>query len=395
MATILDYVKNTSAPFTNEPLNRVDSLVFSWLSYLRIPEHVPEACTTVGISLKDLAATDVDQLVKGVHDPADSKALLAACAASPRFSDVIASRAIDDWSADRETQFSAITFTLPEGGAYVAFRGTDDTLVGWKENFNMGYAAAVPAQVSACAYFEEVAKALTCDLWLGGHSKGGNLAVFAYMNADDVARIWVKRCFSHDGPGFRSAATSAPTWKSDDSLVDRTIPQESIIGLLLGGAAESATIVKSTNPGILQHDPFSWVVEGTDFAQTQAQSYEAYVVNKRLSTWVSDMSHADRERFIDVLYSLVQSSGEVTMSGLIASVANGSLESMLAQLGALPQSERDFFAEQIEGLATELLIGPAPETPKTPEEKANAAVDVVEDRTARFNDRMAKLESFL
>jgi len=410
MGNIVDYVRGASASFAQEPLNRVDSLVFSWLAYARIPETLPDACGAEGIRLAQaFAPANRLALVAPLYDVASSEALLAACAASPRFADVVVCRAVDTWSREREVQFSATCFVLPDAGAasaagaggagaadgftYVAFRGTDDTLVGWKENFNMAF-QIVPAQRAACDYLENVAAAVAGPLYVGGHSKGGNLAVFAVNTCAAGVRERVVHCFAHDAPSFTPEVRAAAGWTGTDALVDKTIPEESVVGLLFESSARDVTVIRSTSPGFLQHAPFSWVVEGRDFATARAVSYDSYRANKRLNAWLTTLDEAERERFVEVLYKLANATGEVTMSGLTDSLQNGSLELALQRLDGLPAEDRAFFMRALEDLVATILLGPAPvdAATQTPVERVADAQDKMDDITARFDDRLAKLD---
>ncbi|MBQ9067522.1 MAG: DUF2974 domain-containing protein [Eggerthellaceae bacterium] len=394
MANIIEYVRSTTSTFADLPLNRVDSLVLSWLAYARIPEEIPAACTPEGADLAEICGqANLLGLVAPLYDPRASEDLLRAVAASPRYKDVRATRAVDTWSREGQVQFSATTFTHPAFGCYVAFRGTDDTLVGWKENFNMSF-QTVPAQKAATEYLEEVASQETGALWIGGHSKGGNLAVYALNTCSAATRERVERCFAHDAPGFTDHARTEVLWANADDKVDKTIPEESIVGLLFDTQTTGVTVVRSTNPGILQHAPFSWVVEGQDFACANAVSYDAYRTNKRLNAWMDTMDKAQRERFVEVLYKLANATGEVTLSGITSTLKDGSLDLALRRLDGLPEADRAFFLEAVDDLVATLLLGPAPTNPQTPTERADDAKDKVEDITARFEDKLSKLDKF-
>ena len=395
MANVVDYARTTRDTFYERPLNEVDSLVFSRLAYLRIPEELEASQTNLGLTLAQIGNSDeIVSLVAPLHDPTSSEKLLRACAISPRFSLVRVCRTQDKGSVANQMQFSATTFMIPGGGAYLAFRGTDDTLFGWKESFNLGFSVAVPAQLAAREYVEAAARELDSDLWVGGHSKGGNLAVFGAMTCSDAAHGKIKACYSHDGPGFNEAAIAGQPWKNDWSLVHKTVPQESLVGMLLQENGPEPVVVRTTRPGIMQHSPFYWVVEGNHFATANSITYDAYRRNKRLNSWVRSMQPSQRERFIDVLYRITRDTGEVTLSGLIAGLDNDSLEFMLKGLDSLPASDKQFFTNQLEELAATMLLGPAPKEPKNEAERANLAQERVSDAQAKFNDRLSKLESF-
>ena len=394
MANIIDYVRETTSGFGEEPLNRVDSLVFSWLAYVRYPED-SDVRTADGMPLSEVFVEGtLTGLTASLHDPRSTEELLLAVAGSPRYADVVACLHSEQSSKKAEKQFSAITFRLPGGGSYVAYRGTDNTLVGWKENFNMAFSTAIPSQVTSTSYLALAAEQTSGPLWVGGHSKGGNLAVYATMTVGDDVRGRIERCFTHDGPGFTDEMRADARWAGAYELVDKTIPEGSLIGLIFESRDVEMQIVRSTNSGIMQHAPFSWEVEGDDFAVERAISYDSYRTIKRLDSWLDGMGADERERFVEILYKLVQASGEVTFGGLKQSLADGSLKLMLSRLDGMPEDDRKFFMDAAEELVATMLLGPAPANPKTAAEKVDAAGDAIDDITARFNDKLSKLEKY-
>lgn len=394
MANIIDYVRSCKDTFEDRAPTRVDSLVFSWLANMRIPEAVPSSLTPQGASITDIFLdTNVLDLVAPLHDPKSSETLLSMCATSQRFSQTRACLAADEWSERDVRQFSATTFLLPHG-AFIAIRGTDDTLIGWKENLQMAYLPTIPAQKSARAYLEDVASKVDGPLWIGGHSKGGNLAVYAAMTCSPQVRARIQACFTHDGPGFLDETLADPAWAGDTSIVDRTVVEDSLFGLLFAHQDPAPIVVRTSTPGIFGHSPFSWIVEGDDFATTPGVSYDAHRNGKRLNAWILAMSTDERERFIEILCKLARSTGEMTFSGLGQSIANGSLDIMLRRLDGLSDDDRQLFYGQIEELVATMLLGPAPTRPETPEEHVDAAADKLDDISAKFNDSLSKLEKY-
>ncbi|MBQ9058749.1 MAG: DUF2974 domain-containing protein [Atopobiaceae bacterium] len=393
MADIIDYVREQQDSFAERPLNRVDSLVLSWLANFWIPDALTEIRSEKGMSLSELLEKSrLTEMCAPLHNWEASEKLAQAAAASGRFSSVIACLHEENWSQKNEEQFSATSYRIPDGSTYVAFRGTDNTLLGWKENFNMAFQSPIPAQASAHAYLSRVAQSCEGPLYVGGHSKGGNLAVYATMRADESVRKRVTRCFSHDGPGMTAATTHDAAWTDAWELVDKTIPDQSLVGLLFEEHWQDCTVVRSSKPGLMQHSPFTWLVEGCDFSCDKAISYDSYKTNKRLQSWLSEMNAAERERLVEVLYKLVRASGEVTFSGLVQSLSDGSLNLMLQRLDNLPEADRAFFIDAAENLAATMLLGPAPTQAETPTERASDAASRIDDATARFNDRLSELE---
>ena len=395
MATIIDYVRTYQHAFEDRPLNRVDGLVFSWLANTRIPEHVPAACTGTGMTIAGFGGQDnVLDLVAPVYDPTSTENLLRACAASPRFGNIVVCHAVDEWSQTAQEQFSAVTFLLPQG-AFLAFRGTDNTIVGWKEDFNMSFCSAVPAQEAARRYVEQMSETLACPLWLGGHSKGGNLALFAVARCNPLARLRVERCHVYDAPGLSTEMVASSSWDDAVPLIRHTVAEESFMGLLLDSHGVEPEVVRSSNSGVFQHAPLSWIVEGDDFVASEAVTYDAYRINKRLTAWMESLSTEERERFVEVLFDLIQTTGEVTVTGFLDSISKGSLDVMLRKLDIIPEGDRAFFVGALGDLAATMLLGPAPKNPQTPEEHVEVAADRIDDLTARFNSISSKLDKLV
>lgn len=212
---------------------------------------------------------------------------------------------------------------------------------------------------------------------------------------DPLTRLRIERVFAFDAPGLSKQAVALSFWNDTVGLIDRTMPEESLVGLLWSTPDVEATIVQSTNMSILQHSPFSWTVEGDDFATVRALSYDAYRMGKRINGWMESLSASDRERLVELLFKLVRATGEPTASGLLQSLATNSLDLVFQRLDGLPADDQAFFKNSLEDLAATILLGPAPANPQTPSERANAAVDKVDDLTAKFNSTQAKLDKLL
>ena len=309
----LTYTRERMDAFAERPLCAVDSLVFSWLAYARLTGLKERARTHEGIALHELLrAEDFDFMFGTSWDPAGSRDLLFAVCASPRFRDARLTdfRFRTDESA--EEQFAAMSFALPHGATYVAFRGTDSTVVGWKEDFNMACQGVVPAQVEAVAYLNEVAALTTGPLYVGGHSKGGNLAAYAAAMAAPEVFARIERVFSHDGPGFHRTFVESAAYQRLLPLLDKTVPKSSMIGQVLSESSELAcTVVESDNFSLLQHNPFMWHVdvETCAFVPADGLSASARYFNSTLDAWMDKYPLEDRQRFIDTLFDVIGVTG--------------------------------------------------------------------------------------
>ncbi|MBQ3193409.1 MAG: DUF2974 domain-containing protein [Oscillospiraceae bacterium] len=311
MANILDYVKwRGDLTFTQDGVNAVDALVFSALSYICYGCRVQGEPDTP-VVLKDAAESyfaleNHEERCRVKHD----LDLLHLAAGSVRFGNAQIVRYRDELIPEQETQFAAMTFLLDDGSMFLAFRGTDYSLVGWKEDFNMTFQQTVPAQRLAQQYVRDVALEYPQPMYLGGHSKGGNLAVFAAARSSPMLQSRIHGVFSNDGPGFTKYLMGDPGYLAMVPKIKTYIPQSSVIGMLLEHE-EPYTVIRSKNVGLLQHDPYSWEVLGREFIPVQEITESSQFVDATIKTWFADMSNADRNQLVDVMFTLL-GSGEVS-----------------------------------------------------------------------------------
>ncbi len=348
--TITDYVERTLASFDSSPFTPVDSLVLSWASYFRVVPDVPAAATPSGARIRNLLLAEFFPTFFSTQwDPPHSKALLLAMGASPRYRDVVQFDSVDEVDPAAQMQFAAASYRLTDDLVYVAFRGTDRTLVGWKEDFNMTVRCPVPAQRAAADYLARIAEETCAKLLVGGHSKGGNLAIWAAAaNAKRLGDRLV-RVYSHDGPGFLPEILERPEFALVRPKVAKTVPHSSVVGMLLDqqGAYD---VVKSTRVGLWQHDPFSWVVEGDGFALVDRIAPEARRLDETLTAWFEAHTEEEREAFIDAVYDLVTVPGVETVSDLLDSWQT-SLPRIRSRAAAMDPQTRAFVRDSFALLA--------------------------------------------
>ena len=303
---IIDYVWEHGEPFSERPLCRVDSLVFSQLSYFQLPTVAEDAWGWEGLPLHDLWRSDwLDEMCSHMYDPPGAKRLMAALAASPRFRDVRVFKYVMLDDQIGEMQFSAMSFAISPHDTYIAFRGTDNTILGWKENLNMAVQVQVPSQAQALRYFELVGQSVEGRLWAGGHSKGGNLSIYVGMTCTHQLRERLVCCYSHDGPGFTST-----TLKDLESYglrvpIDKTVPKSSIFGMLFEQENQDALVVRSISSGFAQHDPLSWEVDGCDFVIEEHMGRTASYVDTSLNAWIRRASIEERRQFVEAIFSIM------------------------------------------------------------------------------------------
>lgn len=334
---LFGYLSRAFETFEERPLTDVDSLVLSCLSYFRYQGE--DVRGGRGVSVRELfQAEHLERMTRGLWDPEGLMRVLALTAASPRFRDVVVSNYVDDFDESAEKQFSACVLHLPAGGAYVSYRGTDNTLVGWKEDFNMAFETGVPSQYAAIDYLERVAPSIDGNIYLGGHSKGGNLAVCAAARCSEPVATRIVRVFSHDGPGFTGDALADELWQQRADLVTKTVPRSSVIGMLFE-KQEDYTVVESSMMGLTQHNPFSWVVEGNDFVNLEGLGRGASFVDKGLNEWIASMTREEREGVVETLFSVLGAAGEDTFADLSGNW-QASVPAMLRRIGELEPEQR-------------------------------------------------------
>jgi hypothetical protein len=238
-------------------------------------------------------------------------------------------------------QFSAVCLDLPDGTMCVAFRGTDNTIVGWREDFNMAYTTRVPAQEAAVLYLVRAAALTRRPLRLAGHSKGGNLAVYAASFASKRIQDRIESIWSYDGPGMNRENAETEGFLRIKEKIRSYIPQTSIIGLLMD-YYEPYTVVRSTASGISQHEPLSWQVYGPRFETLPSIDRTAMVVRETLHEWLQNSTPAQRAHFVEALFSMVENTNATRMSELTGE----KLKTLVAMVGARkdvdPETRRVF-----------------------------------------------------
>lgn len=321
MADLFDYLHwRGDLTFAQAPLTEVDSVILCRFSYLPLdgivgethekPITIAEVASAFFKTAPDGTVTHPDR----VRLPEDVR-LLTMMAASKRFADVPVSGYVNVLDYDLQKQFSAVTLWLDAENAYVSFRGTDNTLVGWKENLNMCFLTPVPAQEAAAAYVSALHDASGCGLMLGGHSKGGNLAMYAAAFCQEVAQAKITGVDNCDGPGFEAEVLEQAAYQRIQPRIRTFIPQGSIVGMLLNHG-EPPTVVSSNTKGVHQHNIYSWDVDATAFARAEALSRDSILLDKTIKDWISDIDRAHRAQFIDALYEVLAAANVETLHEL-------------------------------------------------------------------------------
>lgn len=346
METIIEYLEHEQRTFGELAFSPVDSLVLSSLVYFNFDAAgVVERQSATPVRLHDVVAlTPLDALVSSswLADSPDTFAFVRAIMASRRYRDVEIVFFTNDFVSVIEKQFSAATFRIPNAAAalrrraddcahpgachsgagedfgedgllYVAYRGTDGTLAGWKEDFNLTFKNVIPSQAAALQYLSGVASTCSCPIIAGGHSKGGNLAEYSALTCDEALFDRIVAVHDHDGPAFSddpSPRIGDPAYRAK---LFKTVPSSSIFGLMLESRRDYR-IVQSDARVFLSHSPFTWLVEGADFLYDEKLTRGSYAFDRSLDEWMRSVDPGKRELFIDTMYELFASTEATTWS---------------------------------------------------------------------------------
>ena len=303
---IINYIEDNMKTFKQSAFNELDALVFTWLSYYHVDKEIYKQKSFDKIYLKDFYnAKYFYKMTYDVFDIPNSKKMLSLIAASPRFRDAEMFYFIENINKQIEKQFAAMTFEYEKGKYFVAYRGTDHSFVGWKEDFNMSFLKYVPAQVEAKKYLEDVIKKKPGSYIVGGHSKGGNLAMYAASFVDEKYRKNIKCIYNFDGPSLNSKLISDKRYISIKKLIKKYVPQSSVVGMCFEKTT-NYKIIKSNSVGVLQHNPFTWGIDGNKLTVLKDSTFDSKAFKTGINALINTLSEEELKLFVDTLYGVVE-----------------------------------------------------------------------------------------
>lgn len=280
-------------------LNEIDKIILARFSYLPFKEITLDRKDTIeniSIKMKDLS------LEKFIWK--EDKEFIIKLGKSKRYRDLKVTDYEEIMDLQAEKQFAAVTILLPHRVKYISFRGTDMSLVGWKEDFNMSFMKDIPSQKEAVKYLNNIGKSSFSKLIIGGHSKGGNIAVYSGVFCEDKIKRKIIEIINADGPGFDETIITSEKYLKISEKINTYIPQSSIVGRLLEHE-DDYEIIHSTEKGLMQHDIFSWQIEGTRLKRIQKLTGESQFVNKVVRDWLKSTTPKQRENFVNIIYDVL------------------------------------------------------------------------------------------
>lgn len=303
MSNVCEYVKwRGDLTLKQSKFNEIDALILTRLSYFPFDQLIqPNEEATVEELSKRFEKADKSTM-KILWE--DDNELFPLMGKSERFGKMSVTQYVNKINAEQEKQFSATTVILPDNTIFVTYRGTDATIVGWKEDFNMCFKSHIASQKDAVEYLNMVSKKYKRLIRIGGHSKGGNLAVYAAMFTNSKVKKRIINIYNNDGPGFDDEIIKTKEYKKILPKVHTYIPQSSIIGRLLNHE-EKYTVVQSIQKGIMQHDLYSWQLEGKEFICLEKVTNGSEIFDKTLKEWLINITPEQRGIVIDTAFDIL------------------------------------------------------------------------------------------
>lgn len=337
MGNINDYLDwRGDIPIIKEfKFNEVDSMIMARFSYLIFNKIKMKPSQTI----KELSSLMSDFDNSSFRYNGD-KNLITKLGKSKRFKNLIVTDYVENNDVERIKQFSAITIHLPKNELYISFLGTDSSVYGWKEDFNMAYMENVPSQIAGKEYLEKIASKYPNEkIRIGGHSKGGNVAIYASISASKEIQNRIIKVYNYDGPGFNELMVkSLGTANNILPKIESYIPQDSIIGRVMEHR-EKICVIKSLEKGILQHDIYSWQVLGKNIVKAKNVTKDSEIINKMFIKWLNETSIEKRRLFCDSIFGLLFSTEEATFKGISENLTT-SIPKIIKAYQNIPKNEK-------------------------------------------------------
>ncbi len=310
MENIITYIKNYGhLDYTQMAFNEVDALVLCQFIYLKLDELVPhygEKEQKQPINLCRMKQImDENKVFIDSRYQEDNRKLFEAMLESFRFRGMELNYYSNIVSVTAETQFSAVTVFLENGPTVIVYRGTDETIVGWKEDMNMCFCRPVVGQDLSARYMRQVSEAIEGDFLVAGHSKGGNFAVYASMNVEEEVQNRIRCVYSFDSPGFRPEILDSVDFNKIKSRIRKYVPHSCVVGMVLQ-SKEPYRVVECSSIGFFQHNPYNWHVEGTHFKEREDVSEGSKIFSETINEWLLGLNDEELHAVVELWYELTK-----------------------------------------------------------------------------------------
>jgi len=374
MANLSDYlIWRGDITFDEVSLNVVDALLLSQLSYLDLQGIIgakerKKECTLAQASKRFWQLHTEEEFKECVSFSVRSAGvLLREMAKTKRFGSLVLRNYVNRNDVNIEEQFAALEIVLGRKESYISFGGTDDTLIGWKEDFNMCFLSPVPAQLDAKSYLESVLLGSGRKVYVGGHSKGGNLAVYSAVKCKKLFRRGILRVFNFDGPGFNKEFIESERYRDMKERIETWVPESSVVGMLLEHE-EDYQVVKSSQNGFMQHDATSWEVLGAGFIEMPAVKQSSRRLAAGVKEWMSGLRPEELEKFGEKIFEVLTATDAKTLADLNKDRWK-SITSILHSFSSMDKKTKDMMFDLIKAMVTANVKKELPKKSEAEDEK--------------------------
>ena len=306
--------KYNDISFSEKPLCDVDALLLAQISYY-IFNGETSGKSAFKHPVSSFLQANAEELVTGVLTLNDDKLLMQLLKEGGRHGNLKVANHVTILDEEHHQQFSAITYKLTKNEYYIAFRGTDNTIVGWREDFHMSFLPEIPSQKAAVEYALEMMKRYRGKFYIGGHSKGGNLAVYAGAMLPVKLQQRLIRVYNFDGPGFANEFYEKEGYLRIRDIIYKYVPQSSVIGLLLEEDS-NYMVVESTASNLQQHNPYTWIVEDDTFHTLESVDDFATIWKTSIDQWLGELDTTDRQVIVETIFDVIYGTGAKTFSDM-------------------------------------------------------------------------------
>ena len=320
MGNLISYVQQYGAQtFEDKSLTDIDVLVLTEIAYLPFDEIVPKSFdVTEAISLEQIGKEfeqikEKKQKLNPFMITSERIELLEVVSKSQRYKEIKVFGFMNDIDDERTKQFAAVCYQWEEANRWIIFRGTDESLTGWKEDFMMTYSDLIPAQTDAIEYLKKQAETFSGTLNVSGHSKGGNLSLYASAMQEETVQNRIEQIYCWDSPGVHSSILDKEGYQRVVSKAKRYIPQDSIVGLMLESKVPYH-IIESQGSGISQHSTLMWNIQEDHFVELTELTKNSQLTDQTFKQWTEVVSDEDLKLFFDTFFELIFEMGVETVN---------------------------------------------------------------------------------
>jgi Protein of unknown function (DUF2974). len=341
---IVEYTRTHLNPITIEEYNEVDYAILAKFVYFNFEIYINDL-NKDSLYIKDLYDfSKFDAFLKRPNYKKEDLTLLTYMCGSPRFRNIKIKNYVHNNDKNNLEQFAAITFILENNDEVIAFRGTDATITGWNEDFNMAIETPVPAQKDAENYLNKYGLETKKDLYIIGHSKGGNLALYSLLTANDDIYRKIKKVYSLDGPGLEPKYFKEFNHAKLKDLYCKIIPNESIIGMIFD-TDEYCEIIKSNRTLLLQHNLYTWQVVGHKFVHVDSLNDSVKSFDISFNNWVKECNENERKLIIEMIFTIIKR-GKATSADIINNKQNHyNISKMIGEYRLMAKNKKDEFKD--------------------------------------------------